>query len=397
MRADIDDGATAKTPSTMTVAAFAASLAIVSMIGIDIYVPALGAIQADLRTSAESVALSIPAYFAGTFASQLFYGRKPVLMFSLLVFCLGTLACVFAASVEMFLLARFVQAFGVCGAAVLWQPIVTDSFPGDDAKVKTVFGFVMPFIGISPALAPLLGGWVTLAFGWRLVFVLLLGFALLLSMVTLFGFAETRGAARGKTAVLREAGSALARLAAAPTFYIYAIAVGLTVGAYMSYLTIAPFSLAALGYSPLQIGLHFLPLAAMFGLGGAVGKWVGRTVSEVNLLRGAAIVMVAAGIGFHVVLSGPPGLAGYMIPFGILSLTFGIIPNASAMAVQHFRAIAGTCSSGMNFTTSLAAFASTLAGSLLYAQFGNAAMTATIMVNSIGVLIVLMVLRQRGT
>jgi hypothetical protein len=53
----------------------------------------------------------------------------------------------------------------------------------------------------------------------------------------------------------------------------------------MSYLTVAPFSLGSLGYSPLQIGLLFIPLAIFFGLGGAVGGMLGKKISDNNVLR----------------------------------------------------------------------------------------------------------------
>ncbi|WP_319773593.1 multidrug effflux MFS transporter [Breoghania sp.] len=383
---------------------FATSLAIISMIGIDIYIPAFDVMQSDFLTSEAMIGLSMPAYFAGTFATQLFYGpisdlvgRKPVLLSGLVIFLLGTLGCVFAGSVELFLVARFVQAFGVCATAVLWQPIVTDTHAGDEAKVKAVFGFVMSFIGISPALAPLLGGWLTETFGWRSVFVFLLAFGGCVLLFASVAFQETLDVGRKRKMSSRGVFSALGDLATTPVFYIYALAVGLTVGAYMSYLTIAPFSLAKLGYSPLEIGIHFIPLAMLFGLGGAVHKIAGARLSEVNLLRLASLLMLCAGIGFYVNLNSgaQAGLFDYLVPFGVLTFTFGIIiPTGSAMAIQHFHRISGTCSSGMNFTTSVAAFVSTLVASLYYGAYQHNAMLYVIIVNAGAVLVLLLMLRS---
>ena len=383
---------------------FATSLAIISMIGIDIYVPALDEIQSDFNTTAAMVGISMPAFFAGTFATQLIYGpisdvvgRKPVLLVGLCLFLLGTVACLVAGSIELFLAGRFVQAFGVCSTAVLWQPIVTDTYPDDEVRVKAIFGIVMSFIGISPALAPLLGGWITEILGWRAVFIVLFALAAALLLFSMVAFSETLDETRKRSAHPRGIVSSLKELASAPVFYIYAGAVGLTVGAYMSYLTIAPFSLSALGYSPLQIGVHFIPLAMLFGLGGAAGKIAGGRLSEVGLLRLGGVIMLGAGILFYVTLNtaSVQSIFDYLVPFGILTFSFGIvIPTGSAMAIHHFRKISGACSSGMNFTTSLAAFASTLIASLLYAGHLFNAMTMIIVVNSAFVLLFLLLLKE---
>ncbi len=383
---------------------FATSLAIISMIGIDIYIPAFDVMQSDFLTTEAMIGLSMPAYFAGTFATQLFYGpisdlvgRKPVLLSGLAIFMLGTVGCVLAGSIEVFLIARFVQAFGVCATAVLWQPIVTDTHAGDEAKIKAVFGFVMSFIGISPALAPLLGGWMTETFGWRSVFALLLAFGGFVLVYAAFAFHETLDGGRKRKMSSRGVFSSLGELARTPVFYVYALAVGLTVGAYMSYLTIAPFSLAKLGYSPLEIGIHFIPLAMLFGLGGAAHKVVGARVSEANLLRFASLLMLCAGIGFYLNLNSgrDAGLFDYLVPFGVLTFTFGIIiPTGSAMAIQHFHRISGTCSSGMNFTTSVAAFLSTLVASLNYGAYQHNAMLFVIIVNAAVVSVLFLLLRS---
>lgn len=60
------------------------------------------------------------------------------------------------------LILRFVQAVGVCAAAVIWQALVTDYYPSQ--KVNRIFATIMPLVGLSPALAPLLGSWLLVHF-----------------------------------------------------------------------------------------------------------------------------------------------------------------------------------------------------------------------------------------
>ena len=78
---------------------------------------------------------------------------------------------------------RFIQAIGVCAAAVTWQALVIDRYPSD--KANRVFAGIMPLMGLSPALAPLLGAVVLNHLGWQAIFAVLLGSALLLIVPTL--------------------------------------------------------------------------------------------------------------------------------------------------------------------------------------------------------------------
>ena len=73
---------------------------------------------------------------------------------------------------------RFIQAIGICAAAVTWQALVIDRFPAD--KANRVFASIMPLMALSPAVAPLLGAVVLNHLGWQAIFSVLLGLALLL-------------------------------------------------------------------------------------------------------------------------------------------------------------------------------------------------------------------------
>lgn len=380
---------------------FSALLAIMSMIGTDIYLPAFSTIQQDLNTTAALVGMSMSAYFFGTMLTQLVYGpisdfigRKPILIFGLSIFLLGTLGCIFSETIEWFLLSRFIQAFGVCATAVIWQPIVMDVFSDDEAKIKSTFNFVMSFVGISPALAPLLGGWITETFGWRQVFVFLVLLASLLLLITTFVFKETLTLEQREDKKVSYVFSSFKTLLSSYRFYIYAIAVGSTVGAYMAYLTIVPFSLSTLGYSPSVIGLHFIPLAMIFGLGGAVSGLLGKKFSDAHVLRIGSTVMLAGSLLLAASLHYSQTeltLLHYLLPMGVITCTFGIvIPTGSSVAIQHFKSISGTCSSGMNFITSALAFIATFTASFLYNQYGDNAMTMTMIASSfIGLLALL--------
>lgn len=77
----------------------------------------------------------------------------------------------------------FLQAVGVCSAAVLWQALVIDRY--DAASTQKVFASIMPLVALSPALAPLLGAWVLEHYNWEIIFIVLMAVGILLLIPTL--------------------------------------------------------------------------------------------------------------------------------------------------------------------------------------------------------------------
>lgn len=160
------------------------SLTALGPFSIDMYLPGFPAIAKDLNTSVLKISLSLSSYFIGISAGQLLYGplldrfgRKKPLYIGLIVYILASLGCVFANSLDALIILRFMQAIGSCAAAVASIAMVRDLFPvNENAKV---FALLMLVVGVSPMVAPTLGGYVTVAWGWHSVFIILMGLGLL--------------------------------------------------------------------------------------------------------------------------------------------------------------------------------------------------------------------------
>lgn len=162
-----------------------AGLSVLGFLATDMYLPAFAAIQADLQTPASAVSASLSLFLAGFAAAQLLwgplsdrYGRKPVLLIGLTIFALGSLGMLWVENAATLLVLRFVQAVGVCAAAVIWQALVTDYYPSQ--KVNRIFATIMPLVGLSPALAPLLGSWLLVHFSWQAIFATLFAITVVL-------------------------------------------------------------------------------------------------------------------------------------------------------------------------------------------------------------------------
>ncbi len=155
------------------------SLTALGPFSIDMYLPGFSDIAADLNTSVAKVSMSLSSYFIGISAGQLLYGplldrfgRKKPLFLGLMVYILASLGCVFVKDIDSFIFLRFVQAIGSCAATVASVAMVRDLFPVKD--IPKVFSLLMLVLGLSPMLAPTIGGYVTEDYGWHTVFVILL-------------------------------------------------------------------------------------------------------------------------------------------------------------------------------------------------------------------------------
>lgn len=156
---------------------------------IDMYLPGFPAIALDLHTTVARVGLSLSSFFVGISAGQLLYGplldrygRKPPLYLGLGLYVASSVGCLAVHSIEALIVLRFVQAIGSCAAAVASVAMVRDLFPVKDSA--KVFALLMLVVGVSPMLAPTVGGYIAAAFGWQAVFVVLGGLGALLLLAT---------------------------------------------------------------------------------------------------------------------------------------------------------------------------------------------------------------------
>lgn len=173
------------------------SLTALGPFSIDMYLPGFSAIAKDLNTTVNNVSLSLSSYFIGISAGQLLYGplldrfgRKKPLYCGLLVYILASLGCAFATDIDAFIALRFIQAVGSCAATVASMTMVRDLFPVKDSP--KVFSMLMLVVGLSPMLAPTIGGYVIAGLGWHTVFLILMFMGIAILLAAKFGLPHTQ-------------------------------------------------------------------------------------------------------------------------------------------------------------------------------------------------------------
>ncbi|WP_407861031.1 purine nucleoside transporter PunC [Escherichia coli] len=338
-----------------------AGLSVLGFLATDMYLPAFAAIQADLQTPASAVSASLSLFLAGFAAAQLLwgplsdrYGRKPVLLIGLTIFALGSLGMLWVENAAMLLVLRFVQAVGVCAAAVIWQALVTDYYPSQ--KVNRIFATIMQLVGLSPALAPLLGSWLLVHFSWQAIFATLFAITVVL-ILPIFWLKPTTKARNNS-----QDGLTFTDLLRSKTYRGNVLIYAACSASFFAWLTGSPFILSEMGYSPAVIGLSYVPQTIAFLIGGygcraALQKWQGKQLLPWLLVLFAVSVIATWAAGFisHV------SLVEILIPFCVMAIANGAIyPIVVAQALRPFphatgraAALQNTLQLGLCFLASL--------------------------------------------
>ena len=338
-----------------------AGLSVLGFLATDMYLPAFAAIQADLQTPASAVSASLSLFLAGFAAAQLLwgplsdrYGRKPVLLIGLTIFALGSLGMLWVENAATLLVLRFVQAVGVCAAAVIWQALVTDYYPSQ--KVNRIFATIMPLVGLSPALAPLLGSWLLVHFSWQAIFATLFAITVVL-ILPIFWLKPTTKARNNS-----QDGLTFTDLLRSKTYRGNVLIYAACSASFFAWLTGSPFILSEMGYSPAVIGLSYVPQTIAFLIGGygcraALQKWQGKQLLPWLLVLFAVSVIATWAAGFisHV------SLVEILIPFCVMAIATGAIyPIVVAQALRPFphatgraAALQNTLQLGLCFLASL--------------------------------------------
>ena len=317
---------------------YLAGLSMLGYLAMDMYLPAFGALRSELGLSAGAVGASLSIFLAGFALGQLLWGplsdrlgRKPVLLAGLSLFALGCVGMFWVKDSVLLLSLRFIQAIGICAAAVTWQALVIDRYPAD--KANRVFAGIMPLMGLSPALAPLLGAVVLGHLGWQAIFAVLLGLAVLLIVPTLLLKEPPRVASSTVKARV-----SYWQLLSTATFSGNVMIFAACSASFFAWLTASPFILGDMGYSPSDIGLSYALPTVAFMVGGYSCRSALQRISGRALLPWLLVAYCASMVGLYVVATQTvPTLTTLLIPFCLMALVNGAsYPIVVASALKPF-------------------------------------------------------------
>lgn len=321
-------------------------------LAIDLYLPGFKAIATDLNSTVAHVQQTLAIYFIGLAAGQLFYGpaadrfgRKGPLYLGLGLFIVASAGCATAKTVDQLVAWRFVQALGGCAEMVIARAIVRDKFHARDAA--RVFSLLVLVMGMAPILGPIVGGWMLVAWGWRVLFWTLAVFGVgCLAAVALL-LPETLPADRRVKQTLGDIVRTARMLLTDRSFIVHTAGAALGSAAMFAYIGGVPFVYMNLfGISETHFGYFFGANAAGLIAAAQVNGWLVRRVDPAKVLRGAMFVEASAGC--FLLLAAFTGFGGFVAVLICLfcmvaSLGF-IFPNTTALAMAPHGRVAGNAS-----------------------------------------------------
>jgi DHA1 family bicyclomycin/chloramphenicol resistance-like MFS transporter len=360
-------------PGTFALTALLAALTAVGPLSTDMYLPSLPDIARDLNASTSQVQLTISSYLIGFACGQILYGpvsdrhgRKPVLLAAVALFCAASIVCMLAASVEMLILARIAQALGGSGAVVVTRAIVRDLYSG--ARAGRELSVISSVMAVAPVLAPMVGGMLQAAFGWRSIFVLLVVAGVSAFVIVWALLPETlqkRDEATSASSMLQSY-----RIIVSNRVFLAYLGLGFfSYAGLFAWISGASFVLQNLyGLTPLVFGFIFAIATFGYFTGTTIAA---RIVTRVGLdgMIGIGSVLCAAG-GLLACVSIALGLTSSLslvIPVAIFLAGFGmVLPQSIAGAITPFPERAGAASSLLGFVQQIgAALCGALVASLL--------------------------------
>ena len=371
---------------TSVIGAFLVALGPVSMA---LYTPAMPELVRAFASSEAAIKMTLSLYFGGFAFAQLVSGtlsdvigrRKATLIF-MAIYLAGSLMAAFAPSVPVLLAGRLVQGIGASVGMTVARAIVRDQFTGTTAaRIMNMIGMML---ALGPAVSPTLGGIALGLFGWRSIFFLMVGFALMACFTVQFFMAETVTPDRSK-GHLKPILAAYRELSADSRFLSSTLVIAGAVGALYAWATMLPFVLISqVGLTPTEFGVGMLMQSGFFFSGTVTVRLLMRRFTPQALVPAGLSFIGAASLvlAFTMHLMEPTFLS-VMAPIGIY--TFGIafvMPYMMTACMVPFPHIAGTASAVMGFIQ----MGSGLLGGALAALVGAPALALGTIIPGFGVI-----------
>ena len=346
--------------ATRGIAALLASLSALGPFSIDTYLPAfpdiastLGASQLDVQQTLSVYLLSfaVMTLWHGAISDR--FGRRRVILWALALFGAASLGCVFASRIEHLWFWRAMQGISAGAGIVISRAIVRDLYDG--AAAQRLMSQITMMFALAPAIAPLIGGWLQVLFGWRAIFAFLVLATLALLVACWYLLPETLPVEKRQSLRPAYLGRTYFQVLTSPPFLLACLALSMNFAGFFIYVLSAPvFLMQHLGLPETAFLWLFGP--AMAGL--MAGSWTsGRLAGKLSLNRSIALgygIMSSAALGNLLLnLGATPALPWAVAPLFVY--TFGMslaMPCLTIFALDPFPAQRGLAASCQTFLQS---------------------------------------------
>ncbi len=349
-----------------------AAITALGPLSMQIFLPALPAIQDAFAVSAGRAQLVLSSSLIAIAFSSLAYGpasdrfgRRPVLVVGLVIFLVGSVICAIAPSIWILISGRVVQAVGAAAGMVISRAIIRDLY--DRETAAKMLAYMVTALVMAPMVAPLIGGVLNDLSGWRSIFVFT-GIAGLAALALAYPRVPETLAQPVRDQSLGGMLLSFIALLRVPAFLGYAGQLSFGLGMFMAFIGGAPFVVVrVLGRPPTELGVLLLIITAGFMAGTFItARIAGRVGVDRMILFGSGLAVACGIVMVALILAGEWTVWAIFLPGAGMAFANGLImPNAQAAALSINPRMAGSASGLMSFLqmTTGAAFAQ-LAGVL---------------------------------
>ena len=352
---------TSPPPSEAKLALLLAALAMLGPFSIDAYLPAFPSIEQSLSASAIQVQQTLTAYMAAFAVMILWhgalsdaFGRRSIILLSLAVYAIASIGCAAVHSIEYFWVFRMLQGVSAGAGVVIGRAIVRDLYSGSEAA--RMLSLVTMIFSVSPAIAPIVGGWVVAVSVWRTLFLLLFAFTLLMLWQCWHNLPETLPIDQRQRFHPESLWKNYRKIFSSRMFQLKAAAIACNFSGLFLYVASAPAIITRhLGLGPTEFSWLFVPSVVGIFLGAlAANRMAGSSSTQRQILIGFIFLMTSCliNVGYHALL--PPALPWTVAPLLLYTIGMSMVaPGLTLLILDLFPAIRGTVASCQSFTMTM--------------------------------------------
>jgi DHA1 family bicyclomycin/chloramphenicol resistance-like MFS transporter len=268
---------------------------------IDTYLPAFSGIRADLAATPVQMQQTLSAYLFGFAAMNLFhgaladsFGRRPVILWGVAAFTLASIGCALSQTIGELVFFRALQGLATGAGIVVSRAVIRDMYP--PAQAQRVMSQVTIFFGVAPAIAPIIGAWLYVGFGWRSVFGFLALVGLALWVANWRALPETLHPQQAQPFNVRNLFRGYAQLLGHRDFMLLALASGIPFNGMFLYVLSAPAFLGELlALAPTEFFWFFgITISGIMGGAWLSGRLAGRITPRRQIRHGFTIMVVVS-------------------------------------------------------------------------------------------------------
>jgi len=328
---------------------------------IDTYLPAFFSMATDLQASPLQMQQTLSVYLAAFAFMFLFhgalsdsYGRKPIIIAGLVGFLAGSIGCALSDDITSLLLFRALQGLSVGAGMVVGRAMIRDLF--DETEAQKLMALVTLWFGIAPAIAPIIGGYLYIWFGWASIFWFLAAITVALMLVIIFSIHETHPKEKRQPFRPRPLLAGYREVGANVPFLLLSLAVGFNFNAFFLYFMSAPvYATEILKLSAQQFAWLFIPGIAGIMTGAFIsGRVAGKLSFSATVGLGYRFMAGAAIINLLYAIFFTPSIPWAVIPIYCYAIGSALaMPSLSLIVLDMFPNRRGMAASLQGFVSGI--------------------------------------------